>query len=290
MRSFSLIGLICLAMLAPNTLAQETEVESPDPTSKEAMATRLEYMTTQAQSFKGSRKKDKGKIVPMDKPLLRWTNPYSNVKDGVLVGWVDEKGLPMAVAQIYLLPDSYTVWSIELQSLSQDAFELASPNNGPWRPNKPGVTWAPFPSKKIKPADSKALRLAQMRRLAKRFRGDDNFEEKDESVLRLMPNPMVRYEDKEKGLVDGAVFALVHGTDPEMIIMVELREDKQSKKREYHYALAPMTSYELRGYLDGEEVWHKPRQSSFATSDVFWVRNLRDTPRRRSLLGRLLNF
>ena len=211
------------------------------------------------------------------------------MKDGFLVGWVDKRGVPMAVAQIYLLPNREDVWGIETQSLSQDAFELSSKTNGPWRPRQPGVEWRAFPGETAKPAESKPLRLSQMRALARRFRGHDDFEQKD-SVLRLLTNPVVRYEDPESGLIDGALFGLVHGTDPEMMIQIELREDTKTKQRGYFYALSPMTGYELRGYLDGKEVWHKPRIQSNRVTDVFWQRNVSDSAVSRNLLQRLFNF
>ena len=114
-----------------------------------------------------------------------------------------------------------------------------------------------------------------MRNLARRFRGDDNFEDKkDESVLRLLTNPLLRYDDQKAGLMDGAVFALVHGTDPEMIIMIESRK-KDGKAAEYLYALAPMTGYELRGYLDKKEVWHKPQHAGNRSTGVFWMSSIR---------------
>ena len=212
------------------------------------------------------------------------------MKDGVLVGWVDEIGRPVAVAQIYLLPNSETEWGIETQSLSQDSFVLQSEFNGPWRPRKPGVEWKPFPKSATKPAGSKALRLSQMRALVRRFRGNDDFQEKkNDNVLRLLTNPMIRYEDAKNGIIDGALFSFVHGTDPEMLIQIELRAEPETKQQSYFYAIAPMTGYELRAYLDGTEVWHKPRTTSSPETGVFWQRDLRDT-KPPSFLQRLLSF
>ena len=274
MRYLSL--LVVFSWLVSGAWAQSDGTKSS--AEKKVAAKRLAFMKENAQAFKGFRSKDNGKITPIDKPLLRWTNPYSNVKDGLLVGWVDEKGVPMAMAQIFLFPGSDSIWGIEVQSLSQDAFSLASPKRGLfWRPSKPGVRWAAFPGKAMKPSASKKIRLAQMRNLARRFRGDDNFENaEDESALRLLPDPMVRYADPERGTIDGAVFALVHGTDPEMIILVESRKEKDQDPK-YMYALARMTGYELHGYLDKEEVWTAPAGPPNRVTDVFWRAGLGET-------------
>ena len=201
------------------------------------------------------------------------TSRTVNIQDGVLVGWVDEKGIPVAAAPICLIPDSTTEWAIELQSLSSGPFWLRSEKNGVWRPRQPGVEWQVCTDAQI-PSDSKALRLAQMRSLARRFRGDDDFE-KEKSVLRLLPSPLVRYSNVATGLVDGALFAFVHGTDPEMLIMIEARQNAMNHVA-FHWALAPMTAFELRAYLDRVQVWHKPEMTSNRRTDIFLQRQLVD--------------
>ena len=62
--------------------------------------------------------------------------------------------------------------------------------------------------------------------------------------------------------------------------MIEAREtnDKENGKSQYRYALAPMTGYELKAYLDDELVYHKPRIKSNLDTDIFWQRNLVDPP------------
>ena len=262
-------------LIATSCLGQEAADVQVDFDSEEAKAARLEYVMGHANGLKGKFKQSSVEIVPLDAPLLRWTNPYSNVKDGFLVGWKDSSGRPVAMGQIYLLPNQEAQWGIELQSLSQKAFSLASKTNGPWRPRNPGVEWSPVPDNSIVVPNSKPLRLAQMRKIARRFRVDDDFDEK-ESELRLLTKPLMRYQIPDDNVADGAVFAFVHGTDPELIVCLELRTS--SKAKSYHYALAPMTSYALRCKFDGQEVWDKPRMTSNRDTDVFWQRNVSDVP------------
>lgn len=270
MRAFFV--LIVLVFLAKSCVAQADN--DAKLAAKKLERRRHQHMVEEAKSYEGIRDSDKAKIKPIDEPLLKWTNPISGVEAGLLVGWEDEKGIPVAIAQLFLLPARFgdNRWAIELQSLSQDRFELRSRTAAPWQPNPPGVKWAKFPGNPIKPAASKALRLSQMRRLAARFHGDDYFEDKkEESGLRLLTTPLKRYDDKESGLIDGAIFALVIGTDPEVIIMIEHRKEHE----EFQYALAPMTGYELRVYLDKKEVWHKPTHKEISRiNDVFVMRGV----------------
>lgn len=245
----------------------------------EAADKRLDYMQRQATSLSGQRPHDQAEIKPLPEPLLRWTNPYSNVKDGVLVGWVDEQGRPAAVAQIFLAPQSDDNWLIEFQSLSDDPLELKNETGLLWRPQTAGVERQPF-AEAPEPAETKVRRLAQMRALARQFSGRDDFEQREDYLLRLLPNPMIRYADDDSGLVDGALFAFVHGTDPEMLLLIEARRADDGSRR-WHWALAPMTSYELHATIDDKDVWHAPPRFSTSRTDTFYAASL---PRFR-LLG-----
>jgi hypothetical protein len=259
--------------------------QDPNDSNQPESDGRYEFMQGQAEAFEGSLRKG-GKIKSLDAPLLRWTNPYTNIRDGVLVGWVDEAGVPVAAAQICLTPNSTSQWAIELQSLTVERFTLSNGKMESWKPNRPGVQWHRYDKVGI-PAEGAPRRLVQMRTLARRFRGDDDFEN-EESVLRLLTNPLVRYSKPDDGLVDGGMFALVHGTDPEMLIMIEARKDENEEQPAYHWALAPMTSFELRGYLDREQVWHKPQMTSNRPIDIFFQRLLvQDREEDASVLSKL---
>ena len=65
-----------------------------------------------------------------------------------------------------------------------------------------------------------------MRELARRFRADEDFEpqpgERPERYeLRLLPQPVARYEDPASGVVDGGLFLLVYGQNPEIALVIE---------------------------------------------------------------------
>lgn len=66
-------------------------------------------------------------------------------------------------------------------------------------------------------------------------------------------------------ILDGALFAFVHGTDPEVFVMVEARE-AQGKYR-WHYALAPMTAYALKVSSKGSEIWSSPHHKGPSRPD-----------------------
>lgn len=234
---------------------------------------RYEFMKEHAKNFEGIRKSDGAKIKVHPKPLLRWTNPYTGVEAGLFSAWLDSDGRPMAVAQIYLYPKTNDDWRIELQSLCDGPMEFRSDRSGTWQPKVPGVKWHKLENKAPKPSDRKTIRLAQMRKIARRFRGDDTIA--NNSILRLMPNPSIRYDAPKKGVIDGALFLMVNGTDPEMMLQIEVREDEKTNKPAYFWALSRMTSYQLVAYLDGDVVWRPEQQ--WGQNEPFCILSLNGT-------------
>ena len=65
--------------------------------------------------------------------------------------------------------------------------------------------------------------------------------------LRLLPQPLYRYESTDPGVPDGAVFAFVTsaGTDPEVILVVEARKPAGGGEPAWHYAAARFTDLDL---------------------------------------------
>lgn len=89
------------------------------------------------------------------------------------------------------------------------------------------------------------------------------------SELRLLPTPIARYEDSRANLLDGALYAFVLGTDPEVFLFLEARSGKEGV--EWQYALAPMTVFAVKGLYRGKAVWELPdRQSSWDPSKPFF--------------------
>ena len=278
--TFCFLVLIAVASIPPlghandQAAAEQLSDTDADKSSQPKESTladrRYEFMKQHAKAFSGIRKSDRAEIKVHPKPLLRWTNPYTGVDAGLFSAWLDPDGRPMAVAQIYLYPKTNNDWRIELHSLCDGSMEFQSEQSGRWRPQGPGVEWHKLEKKAPKPSERKSIRLAQMRNIARRFRGDDTIA--NNSVLRLMPNPSIRYDAPKKGVIDGALFLMVNGTDPEMMLQVEVREGKDSKERAFYWALSRMTSYQLVAYLDGEEVW-KPK-GGIGSTRPFCILNL----------------
>jgi len=248
-------------------VAQEADAATPEAMESQK---RLDYMMESAAGFSGERSSDGAKVKFYDKPLLRFTNPVFGCREGLFFAWVDTQNRPVAVGQIFLMRNTENTWYIETQSVADCPIRLKSESNGSWDPSTAGIKWTKFEDAP-RPSDTKPLRLAHMRTLAGRFHVEDSLVGEDE-VLRLMRSPLIRYEDADKGVIDGALFAYVQATDPELLVQVEARKDKDGE-RAYYWALSAMTSAEIKASLDEKPVWSK-KQSRGGASDVFYMRKL----------------
>jgi hypothetical protein len=186
---------------------------------------------------------------------LRWANNTRGSEDGITSLYV-AGGRPVAAACVYPWDGRL---EYDFESLSRGPIAAKQGEAVVWQPAKAGVSFAPIPG--APPPDEKpAARLRQMKELAGRFRGTllgwkaDN---SDREELRLLTKPLYRYEGRAEPIVDGAVFALAMGTDPEILLLIEAVQE--GDKATWQYAFARRTSGQLEARLDDSVVWEAAR-------------------------------
>jgi hypothetical protein len=187
------------------------------------------------------------------KPVLTWTNSENYM--GAVYIWTYD-GRPEVIGCIgsHQRGGGNSNVFHEFHSLSLQPLQPVKLGDGPdkWSPSKPGLELRPIEGAPA-PADSERLRRAQMRDIAREFTGamKDNA---DVTELRLLPTEIARYKSPERGVIDGAIFAFVwKGTDPEVLLIVEDRKDKEDER--WHYALARFNFRDLWIKHRGNEIW-----------------------------------
>jgi hypothetical protein len=223
---------------------------------KEVAAERMAFMkqSTGVYAFRFSNS-DKDKIELQAEPILRWNNPVSGISDGTVFIWTCD-GRPEAAAQVFLAHRN-TRWIHEFQSLS--LLPLVAERDGApiWTPQSPGLEMKPL-SDAPPPAATAARRLQQLRALAREFSASVDFQGSTRYELRLLPNPLHRYGHERAKVIDGGLFAFVQGTNPEVLLLIEARPTDNGTQ--WHYALAPMTSYALEVLHKDKPVWSISRR------------------------------
>lgn len=255
-RSFSLI-LAYAPVLMPILRPSSAQTPAPASETEAARATEAAALAKDAASkyrfiIEGS-KPTALTLVP--KPLLQWSNPVAGSIHGSVFVWNAASGRPEMVASIYKWfgPKNFHL-GVEFHSLASVPFSAEREGTTVWAPRRPGLVFVAIPDAP-EPADTAPQRLRQMRTLAKEFAASEEDRERVHRDLRLLTQPIYRYEPIADGeIVDGALFTFVEGTDPEVFLLIEARR-RPDGRLGYDYALTRMNSVELRVTHKGREVW-----------------------------------
>ncbi len=188
----------------------------------------------------------------LTKPVLNWTNPERRTAAGALYLFTLHARPQVALC---LYPISENKYDIELQSLSLHSLTAQVNGQTIWEPQEPGMVFVPLPATT---AIAKTLpgRLLQMRNLAKEFSAKLVPPERTAIPLRLLTTPIYRYPEPgpKQPWSDGAMFALVQGTDPEVLITIEaVAGEDQELVWQFAVARMSMVPTELR--FRDEVVW-----------------------------------
>jgi hypothetical protein len=185
-------------------------------------------------------------------PVLRFTNPVGGSRDGGMFVWLGEADRPVAACQVLWNPQQ--VWTQEFSSLSTRPLIATSADGRAWKPGKGGIAFKPMPDA-AKPFETPERRLRQMRELAEGFSAEHFYRSRTWNKLRLLAKPFVRYGKPGSEIEDGALFGFAHGTDPEVLLLLEARRGQSGA--EWQYALAPMTGYTVNVFWQGKEIWNR---------------------------------
>jgi hypothetical protein len=252
---FLLLALPLVALRALQASADEQQVSGPEV---EAARKFQAYAKETAAAYDARAEKQDGrKLTLRDEPILRWSNPLGGHKaHGEVFLWTD-KGRPAAVLSMYeyTATDGVVHEHHEFCSLARGGLHFASPRPLIWAPAEAGIELKLVPDAPA-PAASARQRLPQMRDLSARFTTEKTTRQDETRDLRLLSQPVYRYEGldaKEGDALDGALFAFVEATDPEVFLLLEARET--GGKPAWHYAAARMNSVRLAVALGDVPVW-----------------------------------
>jgi hypothetical protein len=190
----------------------------------------------------------------------RWTN---NERDpngqGLFVVWT-QAGRPAAFASVYPWTGRLVH---ELETVSRTPLSMSRDGHVEWRPTT-GLEYRPIPDAPV-PDIKPVARLREMKELADRFKVTMlgwNRDDSDREELRRLPKEFFRQKPEAGGVLDGAVFGFVKGTDPEAVLMIEAVLGQGDKPAGYEFAFARATSGGLEARLGDEVVWTVEKHTS----------------------------
>lgn len=216
----------------------------------------LQEILATAQRYKISLGPDRLPLQFQSTPVLRWPNATRDVPLGGTFVWTLE-GRPEVIACIW--EGDGDGLSFAFHSLSRSKLIAQDRGQTFWHPASTGidlVTFTDAPS----PSDSAVKRLSEMKALARRFHCRLAGKRENTDELRLLPTPLYRYKSDREDLIDGALFAFVQGTDPEVILTVEARR-RTGHSPDWQYALSRRSLLALEAKLDDKPVWTVPQSA-----------------------------
>jgi hypothetical protein len=257
-------SVLLLGILAPFAGARAQDVVKPsadggapskDGTRSalaEAQRRELDGMKRSAASYRiATDAQPPRDLVLNEEPVLRWTNPVRDTTAGAIFVWLAD-GRPEVVTSVYRNPvEGKIVEEHEFQSLATTGLTATRDGQTVWVPQTAGIELAPIPGAP-RPAATAAERLRQMGALAREFHAFFDGAE-DKSELRLLPKPLFRYETKRRDVSDGALFAFVLTTDPEVLLLIESRP--LAGIPTWHSGFARMSMVNLRAAHKDRNVW-----------------------------------
>lgn len=193
------------------------------------------------------------------KPIYNWTNPIrSGGQHGGVYLWIYE-GRPVVIGSIFSHPEA---------GQRIICHEFHSMTTLPLKPDRDSAEqrWDPQAGVELKPLagapapeNSAARRLIQMRTLGREFTAHSIDNEKERWELRLLSQPMYRYEKPQGDVIDGALFAFVTsaGTDPEVVLAIEARRTPQGNA--WYYRALRFSDSNLYVQNHEKEVWSSVR-------------------------------
>ena len=193
---------------------------------------------------------------------------------GAVYVWTD-RGNAAAVACLWRDPYTNGRLSIchELHSLAPVAIESHGPEAATWKP-KSGVKRIALPDAPV-PAETAVGRMSQMRALCRDFTAWSEGSAGDRTELRLLPQPLYRFQSTNPDVLDGGLFAFVCsvGTDPEIFLQLEAVRTADGPR--WHAVLGRFSHMNLFVRFQDKELWRAIRDEenpiSHNADETYWV-------------------
>lgn len=216
--------------------------------------------------------RDVARTLPLDfraQPIMRWAN--DDDWSGDVFVWT-HAGRPAVIGCILSGPGG-AAKRLVYHEFHQVATEPIAPvdlmTKRRWMPQSglpvQALVGAP------KPASTPTARLTQMRRIAKEF--TTHMEASGVWELRLLPQPLYRWDKAGEESADGALFGYVwpKGTDLEVILLLESLPTADGRR--WHFAPVRFSNRSVWLKYEGNEVWRAAshREPQDKTTDLLYT-------------------
>ena len=257
------LALIVFLLIAANGYAQSDSDYAPQLLHQ--------YFLHEARLFAFEVEGRDSAPVLRPEPLLNWQNAERQGQLGSVFVCTHE-GRPELIISIFTYRGKSGLrHRHELISMIDSPMKVMHDGERVWRPTAAdiaGKETADFGQ----PDTTPVRRLNQMRTIMRQMEGQLFTE--PPSKLNLLPQPLFRYSSESKGILDGAIFAMALGTDPDILILVESRKTPDGTR----WFVVPFRSHLLGLELKyrGEMIWKAEAKPDLKTSGPMQMPHARE--------------
>ena len=218
------------------------------------------------------------RLERLPEPVYRFDDPARQYSDGTVWAW-GRSGRPVALLTLSRdrSPQEGLRWIAEFTSLEPGANLISAtvPAFGTWKPSGAGVIIRRFPNARV-PAEDAPRRLRQMKELVQQIKAYEYFRPNNQATrqryeLRTLPQPLLRYADETSGLIDGCLFSISYGLNPEVVLLLEASREGSTEPAAWRYGFARIAIAEIHVELDGKEIWSHRGGYSRGPYDTYWT-------------------
>jgi len=212
------------------------------------------------------------KVERIEKALLFYSDPTRNNDRGSVWGW-GQKGRPLALLELWQSMTDRTRWFFAVCNTSGGKLRATRAGQPWWRENDSAAELKDIPGA-LAPSAEAAQRQRQLKPLAQKFTGHQFWDpDNTRYELRRLERPLYTYRDEAGGVLEGGLFALANGTNPEIMLFVEARVDpKDNRKAGWRYTVGRLAHAELHMQYDGKEVFSAPRGNRVSAAyKPYWL-------------------
>jgi hypothetical protein len=251
------IGLALSATVSEATFAEQppSETGAPPASAERPAQVAMRQLANETRFVTIPADGSEPRVLELRKqPVVTYGDETRFIKDSTLWVWMD--GDRPAVFQKIEVND----W-VEGSPQWTWCFASASPEllHGSWpgsvdRETTSGNSYRPVPNAMM-PRDNPTAWPLEARSLSRKFSARCA---KDQ--LRLVSRPVLEFKAPKKGVPYGAVFSFATGTNPDVLLIVQVEEGPDGKL--WTWAPLHMTSNDVGMTFEDEVIWDEPAQRS----------------------------
>jgi hypothetical protein len=239
------------------------------------VAAEIQLMQDEVSQLKVSANREKGKEVTAElkrEPILRYTDPQRAFPDATLWVWTIE-GRPALFSKLERCHEkTVPSWQYCITAVNDERVAVRWQDGITWKSRKPALK---FQNIDVKEAAQRtpALRLVQLRNLARRFRARTTDRQSNTEEMRLLAQPIFRYSSTAQNVIDGAVFGVVsNGTNPDALLLIQVLQSADESQPVWEYGCLGMSGDEITFDLDESTIFtHGAAQSPGDYGHWLWL-------------------